>query len=311
MAGLPSASNGVSVSAGPGSVGHGERGEEEPAEMFDRLEAAQHERLLAALSDAQSPYSMRVAEAHGMALNRYSNILPFDRNRVVLPSSRTAGSGAEAGDYINASHIAVPTRKPAKASISGGRGDGGDDGTRHYICTQGPTRQSALDFWRMVWAHGDVVVMLCRWRELGREKCHRYLPRDDEPGSASSPGSGSGSGAGSGSGSGVGAGKHGSRTDTAANGDSNEAVYGTADDGYRIAIEQARHDQAADCIVRTLTVERLPSGERKRVTHVHYQGWPDFGRPESADQVAEIVRLVQHLGSASAPIGMLPLPSHP
>ncbi|KAJ2884546.1 Tyrosine-protein phosphatase non-receptor type 13 [Coemansia asiatica] len=86
-------------------------------------------------------------------LNRYSDVVPFNHNRVRLEGKR---------DYINASQITVP------AQISANK----------YIATQGPLNHSIGDFWRMVWeqqARG--IVMLANPVEGLRPKCSVYWPQ--------------------------------------------------------------------------------------------------------------------------------------
>ncbi|KAJ1937024.1 tyrosine protein phosphatase 1, partial [Linderina macrospora] len=84
-------------------------------------------------------------------LNRYSNVLPFDSNRVRLDGSP---------DYINASHIKLPKVTPTT-----------------YIATQGPLKHSVGDFWRMVWEQQtQAIVMLVKPTEDGRSKCEVYWP---------------------------------------------------------------------------------------------------------------------------------------
>ncbi|KAG1139267.1 hypothetical protein G6F38_009953 [Rhizopus arrhizus] len=85
-------------------------------------------------------------------LNRYCNILPFDKNRVKLAD----------GGYINASHIQTPT------------------GTS-YIAAQGPLRHTMIDFWRMI-IEQKVPVIVCLTPEIekGMEKCARYWPEGDQ-----------------------------------------------------------------------------------------------------------------------------------
>jgi len=66
-------------------------------------------------------------------------------------------------DYINASLV--------RESRSG----------RDYILTQGPLDTTSADFWRVVWQQQvSVVVMLCKPRENGVEKCHVYWPDAEE-----------------------------------------------------------------------------------------------------------------------------------
>ncbi|XP_030049835.1 tyrosine-protein phosphatase non-receptor type 18 isoform X2 [Microcaecilia unicolor] len=94
--------------------------------------------------------------------NRYKDILPYDQTRVPLTLMVEEGQT----NYINASFIQ------------------GLDNQRRYIATQGPLKDTMVDFWRMVWEYQvKVIVMACREVELGKKKCERYWPLDQEPSS--------------------------------------------------------------------------------------------------------------------------------
>ena len=86
-------------------------------------------------------------------LNRYINVLPYDRSRVKL--SRLSET-----DYINANLVTVP-----KA-------------TRQYILTQGPLPATLSHFWLMIWEQeSGVIVMLNRCVEMEDFfKCEQYWP---------------------------------------------------------------------------------------------------------------------------------------
>ncbi|EEB05215.1 protein-tyrosine phosphatase Pyp3 [Schizosaccharomyces japonicus yFS275] len=89
-----------------------------------------------------------------MARNRYSNILPYEANRVHLEHW-----GLDC-DYINASYIQF-------------------DGQNAFIATQGPTMATVELFWMMVWQsvrEKGIIVMLTRLEEKGRLKCDEYWP---------------------------------------------------------------------------------------------------------------------------------------
>lgn len=92
--------------------------------------------------------------------NRFSDVLPYEENRVRLTPTADNRTG-----YINASHVS--------ASVG--------DSQRFYIAAQGPTRETAKSFWQMVWEnHVGVVVMLTETEdEHGREKCFQYWPTAD------------------------------------------------------------------------------------------------------------------------------------
>jgi len=90
------------------------------------------------------------------AKNRYSNVLPLEKSRVVLKII----DGVDGSDYINASHVKC------------------DSG--HYICTQGPMQNTLDDFWRMIWEQdSSIIVMLTKEVENSKVKCARYWPEND------------------------------------------------------------------------------------------------------------------------------------
>ena len=89
--------------------------------------------------------------------NRYLNILPYDHNRVILPTDSKNDS-----DYINASFIDSADKKNA------------------YIATQGPTESTLEDFWEMVYdQHVLSLVMITKLKERGVDKCIQYWPTKD------------------------------------------------------------------------------------------------------------------------------------
>ncbi|XP_063718908.1 tyrosine-protein phosphatase non-receptor type 2-like [Symsagittifera roscoffensis] len=92
------------------------------------------------------------------SLNRYGNVLPFNKNRVILEPPIDQDSFTKC-DYINASHIKhdlVP---------------------REYIMCQGPLENTCEAFWTMVMQNEvKVIVMLGNFIEKDREKVFEYLP---------------------------------------------------------------------------------------------------------------------------------------
>ncbi|XP_062021947.1 protein-tyrosine-phosphatase PTP1 isoform X2 [Rosa rugosa] len=97
--------------------------------------------------------------------NRYTDVLPFDQNRVVLKSCKDYRP--EARGYINASYISACSSE----SIS------------RFIATQGPLPHTYEDFWEMVLEnHCPVVVMLTRLVDYYKMvKCGDYFQAEDGP----------------------------------------------------------------------------------------------------------------------------------
>ena len=78
---------------------------------------------------------------------RYSNIITYKDNRVVLHSTNR---------YINASWIHIPLFK-------------------YFIATQGPLPHTIIDFWTMCDEYNvSLIVMLCNLKENNVDKCADY-----------------------------------------------------------------------------------------------------------------------------------------
>nr|CAJ77612.1 protein tyrosine phosphatase [Fagus sylvatica] len=98
-----------------------------------------------------------------MNKNRYTDVVPFDKNRVVLNSCKDYRPAAKG--YINASFITTSSSE----SIS------------QFIATQGPLPQTYEDFWEMVMQNRcPVVVMLTRLVDK-MVKCGDYFQAEDGP----------------------------------------------------------------------------------------------------------------------------------
>jgi protein tyrosine phosphatase len=124
-------------------------GFEEEFDYLEKLTAAQ----------IQNEDFSTALQPHNKDKNRYTNILPFERTRVVLgPVEGLVGS-----DYINASYMSgeVPGSQNA------------------YIAAQGPKEVTVFDFWRMVYELKlSVIVMLGNNIEDGKIKFWQYWPED-------------------------------------------------------------------------------------------------------------------------------------
>ncbi|KAF4358228.1 hypothetical protein G4B88_030532 [Cannabis sativa] len=100
-----------------------------------------------------------------LSKNRYTDVLAFDRTRVVLDSCKDYRPAAKG--YINANFIAVSSSE----SIS------------RFIATQGPLPHTYEDFWEMVIQYKcPVVVMLTRLIDNYKTvKCGDYFQAEDGP----------------------------------------------------------------------------------------------------------------------------------
>ncbi|OXA56784.1 Tyrosine-protein phosphatase 1 [Folsomia candida] len=89
--------------------------------------------------------------------NRYRDILPYDKTRVLLINSPGGG------DYINANFISMEV--PSSGVVN------------RYIAAQGPLSTTTGDFWIMTWeSQSPLIVMLTSLNERGRSKCFQYWP---------------------------------------------------------------------------------------------------------------------------------------
>nr|CAG8499316.1 12543_t:CDS:2 [Entrophospora candida] len=122
---------------------------------FKQLHMNDQERQRKA-EDQVNKYSMSVAlDPNVSKYNRYSNVLPFNYNRVKLIRKRPGRTD----DYINASYIRAPYD------------------VKKYIVTQGPMKNTLEDFWLMIWEQNSkVIVMLTKEQEKNIIKCDKYWP---------------------------------------------------------------------------------------------------------------------------------------
>uniref|UniRef100_A0AAY5F4T0 Tyrosine-protein phosphatase non-receptor type 23 n=1 Tax=Electrophorus electricus TaxID=8005 RepID=A0AAY5F4T0_ELEEL len=97
--------------------------------------------------------SIAIARCYTMK-NRHQDVMPYDRNRVVLHSGKD--------DYINASFI--EDLSPYCPRL---------------IATQAPLTGTAADFWLMVYEQKvSLIVMLVSEQELEKQKVLRYFPSE-------------------------------------------------------------------------------------------------------------------------------------
>ena len=128
-----------------------------------RLEFRQLEELQSRLAAQESFAAARRAPNS----NRYSDVMPYDSNRVRITGpapapTRFGAAHARGSDYINASPLANP--QPGAAV------------PWRYIAAQGPLARTCPAFWQMIVQGGvRLVVMLTRVTERGDAKCAPYF----------------------------------------------------------------------------------------------------------------------------------------
>ncbi|XP_059454283.1 protein-tyrosine-phosphatase PTP1 [Corylus avellana] len=129
------------------------------AQEFARLQANR-------ITPSEMRRSCTVAfDSVNLSKNRYTDVVPFDKNRVVLNSC--TDYRPEARGYINASLVTTSS----------------SENVSQFIATQGPLPHTYEDFWEMVLQyHCPVIVMLTRLVDNYKMvKCGDYFQAEDGP----------------------------------------------------------------------------------------------------------------------------------
>lgn len=146
----------------------------ERKKRFLYINAESDQRLEDAISIPHADWTIDVAlEKSNLAKNRYSNVFPWDQNRVRLPVSKEVAPGDEHKfNYVNASYITI------------------NDQVK-YIASQGPLSSTTHHFWAMAWNESEsqdndtiIIAMITPLNESGMVKCFQYWPdktSEDEP----------------------------------------------------------------------------------------------------------------------------------
>ncbi|KAF4305296.1 Protein-tyrosine phosphatase receptor/non-receptor type [Botryosphaeria dothidea] len=125
------------------------------------------------------------------------------------------------------------------------------DAVKKYVATQGPKDNTHSHIWRMIWHECEspaVIVMLTQLYEAGREKCFQYFPDSlDSPHMVVN--------------------EHDEFGDSVV---------------FEINLISVSEDERSRSTVRELEVKDRASGETKKVWHILWPVWPDFGVPEGA-----------------------------
>ncbi|KAI8330734.1 protein-tyrosine phosphatase-like protein [Chlamydoabsidia padenii] len=252
--------------------------------LADRQEARLEQR-----HQRQKPFSQWIAQ-HPVndQHNRYIDIIPFDKNRVVLGRLDMGPYGGAGDDYINASWIKFDQGETRK----------------RYIATQGPLSSTCGAFWRMVLEHQvKVIVCLTPHVEKGKEKCAAYWPEGidttkqfemiQQQQQQQQPGN------------------HFLSFDNKLK----NHVQGNDDTTAERWIIQVKNTQPeqmikdAACILRQIQVicYYQPPGSTEKVERarslvyqLHYLGWADHGVPEETTTLLELVKLANQLQPTSS-----------
>ncbi|KAL0074436.1 protein-tyrosine phosphatase-like protein [Phycomyces blakesleeanus] len=240
------------------------------AEMYERLERTEQRRLQNIMlfhskhtnNPAEYPLSI-VAGIEMGALNRYTNIWPFEYTRVKVQSSESGST-----DYINASFIQYADSNSQDSPLpdqvsqisldtmsSKNEGYAGTD-YRRYISTQGPLPATFSDFWQVVWEQNSrVLVMLTKEEEMNKIKCHRYWPSNiNQPV------------------------RYGPLTVTMLS-ETKSLVFKD---------KSSNPDDAV--ILRQFVLGRQGSEKRRTITHLQYTGWMDFGVPDNPVGTLQVIK---------------------
>jgi tyrosine-protein phosphatase 2/3 len=132
-------------------VAYSPRGPEILTSQWENIEMTEKRRLESVLSSTgmESRFSISAAMEEGNK-NRYTNIWPFEWNRVKVPCS----DGSK--DYFNGSLL-----REVVPGVAG----------RKYIATQAPLPGTFEDFWRVVWGEGVNVIVSLTAMEEGGQVC--------------------------------------------------------------------------------------------------------------------------------------------
>ncbi|XP_019855327.1 PREDICTED: receptor-type tyrosine-protein phosphatase F-like isoform X2 [Amphimedon queenslandica] len=90
-------------------------------------------------------------------LNRLKNVTVYDDNRIILTANPDLDMCQR--EFINANYVDGYSR------------------SKKYVTTQGPMKNTLVDFWYLIWQERPVsIVMLTKLKEGGKSKCRQYWP---------------------------------------------------------------------------------------------------------------------------------------
>ena len=120
---------------------------------------------------------------------------------------------------------------------------------------QGPMMSTSMDFWQMIWDENtSVIIMLNRIIENNRLKCHPYWPTGE--------------------------------VDEDGEVDS---IFNTS--AYSVTLKSK--DDHEFYAISELSLVKLATNEERKIYHLHYYDWPDFGVPETPKKFLIFLNLVR------------------
>ncbi|CAG8574829.1 13283_t:CDS:2, partial [Racocetra fulgida] len=135
---------------------------------------------------------------------------------------------------------------------------------KRYIATQGPLPATYNDFWKVVWEQNSrVIVMLTKEQEAGRVLCHRYWAECMTP-----------------------------------------CNYGSLELTFISEISPINSSSGSidSIVIRTFSLvhKNHPEIPAREITQLQFQGWPDFGIPDSPCHILNLIdtaNMTQHNAS--------------
>jgi len=203
--------------------------------------------------------------------NRYSDVLAMDSSRVRIDAIEgTCEDSPPASDYINANLI--------------------DGFHKKYICTQGPTEDTACHFWMMMMDQAvTTIAMLTQTVESNRRKCFQYFAHSEEPELLlldydEEPCM---------------------NVRLTSEVDVKDPVSGRLLAKHRkLSVWMAIKEEGVSSICDHPTYARFTADAPFEIDHVQHVAWPDHGTPEDPAEIVHLAEYVNELYSASAPLAV-------
>lgn len=210
-------------------------------------------------------FSMSVAKRScNFKRNRYSDIAPYNYNRIRLDVLDDEQTGSLSNDYINASRVTLDAIDPSNPEV--------------LIATQGPTKHTYEQFWQMVYSQclkssmkEIIIVMVTPLIENGREKCYPYWPSKN--------------------------------TNRYVSWKECETLLpklqlvGQSASVFKqeLHLSVLGEEQVNSHYHTTLELADTASKQKVKVHHLYYDKWEDFSSPTSISQVIDLIRHTNEL----------------